>query len=188
MGPSPPPIEYPVTPRATCSALCQGDLSAPGSLEMLCHLIIVDDPDRTDAFSYGFGPGSSGIVVYSGALNALFSSHAELEGSNPGSTGATASDKLACIVAHELAHLVLAHHLETTSTSTVLRPFYFSVTSDIIRTLSSPITLLAGPHITDSLRNVFSVGATAFLETDRTCHEFLLELEADTVSLRFVYG
>lgn len=48
--------------------------------------------------------------------------------------------RLACVLAHELAHLLLAHHLEALSASQVLVPNVTGLASDLIRTLIFPIT------------------------------------------------
>jgi hypothetical protein len=48
--------------------------------------------------------------------------------------------RLACVLAHELAHLLLAHHLEALSASQVLIPNVTGLASDLIRTLIFPVT------------------------------------------------
>lgn len=48
--------------------------------------------------------------------------------------------RLACVLAHELAHLLLAHHLEAVSASQVLIPNVTGLVSDLIRTLIFPVT------------------------------------------------
>lgn len=48
--------------------------------------------------------------------------------------------RLACVLAHELAHLLLAHHLEALSASQVLVPNVTGLASDLIRTMIFPIT------------------------------------------------
>lgn len=80
--PLPPPAEYPLRgrPRATaylrsfCEAVSQR-LAPPVSHSLPgapYSLLLVEDPESSNAFSYGFGPdGGGGIVVYSGFLDEI---------------------------------------------------------------------------------------------------------------------
>ncbi|KAG8730042.1 hypothetical protein FRC12_020545, partial [Ceratobasidium sp. 428] len=112
-------------------------------------LLLVDLPE-SNALSYGFGgDGGGGIVVYSGFLDeVLGSSNVPF---NPTPTPQTESwlgkllpsssgngnrairngppqptpeqtEKLATLLAHELSHLLLSHHLETLSSGTIFIP------------------------------------------------------------------
>jgi hypothetical protein len=82
--PFPPPAEWPLEPRprgteslrAFCNMLCEkkahrGPHSIPGPPY---SLLIVENPDASNAFSYGFGPGGGGgVVIYSGFLDHILS-------------------------------------------------------------------------------------------------------------------
>lgn len=180
--PLPPPAEYPLRPRpraseylrSFCEKMCTRDV------QELPHvitgppysLLVVDKPDASNAFSYGFGPdGGGGIVVYSGFLNEILSRiHPEetkvsvppppasslwssIFGGMFGSpsrqqdhlapTPSQTAD-LAILLSHELAHLILSHHLETLSSATVIIPGVLSMISDILRVLVFPVTMLFG--------------------------------------------
>src|SRR5262245_21900244 len=147
--PLPPPAEYPLRPRPRGTEylrwfsqhLCKQTVhpvshAIPGPPY---SLVVVDKPDAANAFSYGFGPdGAGGVVVYSGFINdvlsrvppssepvqvswwesltgGLFSPSRPLR---PNPTAEQTSE-LAILLAHELAHLVLSHHLETLSSGTI---------------------------------------------------------------------
>ena len=83
-APLPPPAEYPLRPRPRASdtmrkfteTLCgrKSSSSAHVVAGPPYSLVIVDKPDASNAFSYGFGPdGASGIVIYSGFLDDVLS-------------------------------------------------------------------------------------------------------------------
>uniref|UniRef100_A0A0W0EZN5 Peptidase M48 domain-containing protein n=1 Tax=Moniliophthora roreri TaxID=221103 RepID=A0A0W0EZN5_MONRR len=159
-------------------------------------LLLVERPDALNAFSYGFGPdGGGGIVVYSGFLDDIFSRippdstvatptapqswWSQLFGGLYSSTSSQPhptpskqqTTELAILLAHELAHLILAHHLETLSSGTVMIPGTLSVISDVLRVLIFPVTMLFGPFINDG--NHCPVGMKQ-------------EIEADVVSARLL--
>jgi hypothetical protein len=78
--PLPPPAEYPLRPRPRAAEyvrqLMHSNWSAPSHVIAgpPYSLIVVDDPDARNAFSYGFGPdGAGGIVVFSGFLDDILS-------------------------------------------------------------------------------------------------------------------
>lgn len=129
-------------------------------------LIVVDKPDSANAFSYGFGPdGGGGIVVFSGFLDDVLSKHPFPEDSSPppqqrqswfsslfGVPPSAAPQQrtpteeqtaeLAILLAHELSHLILSHHLETLSSGSIIWPGIISITADVVRAVLFPVTML----------------------------------------------
>lgn len=55
---------------------------------------------------------------------------------------AAQTEELAVLLAHELAHLILAHHIETLSSSSIILPGVLSIGTDIVRALLFPVTML----------------------------------------------
>lgn len=139
-------------------------------------LVVVDKHDSSNAFSYGFGPdGGGGVVVFSGFLDdimakyppqsditppppaktwfaALFGSFASV--SQPYTTHPTPTEEqtseLAILLAHELSHLVLSHHLETLSSGSIIWPGLLSIGTDVVRAVIFPITMMCECHKTYS--------------------------------------
>jgi hypothetical protein len=183
--PLPPPADHPLRPRPRASeylrmfteSMCKRHVApVPHSIPGPPYsLLVVDKPDASNAFSYGFGPdGGGGIVVYSGFLDEVLA-RAPCE---PVKAAAAAPPKpeptswlsslvggifgpvapapthpvptpeqtaeLAILLSHELAHLVLSHHLETLSSATIIIPGVMSMVSDIIRVVIFPVTMLFG--------------------------------------------
>lgn len=129
-------------------------------------LLVVDKPEAANAFSYGFGPdGAAGIVVFSGFLDDIvkkypFDSvavepHGEelswwstLLGGFFGAKPATRfvpseeqTSELAILLAHEVAHLLLAHHIETLSVGSIVGPSVMNIVTDVIRAFMFPFTM-----------------------------------------------
>lgn len=133
-------------------------------------LMLVDRPESQNAFSYGFGPdGGGGIVVFSGFLDqvlrkykpeintenhptsaeqprswlsSLFGLRSTPAPSLPSAPTEQQTSELAILLAHELSHLILAHHLETLSSTSVIYPGVISIVTDVVRALIFPITML----------------------------------------------
>jgi len=175
-------------------------------------LIVVDDPNSRNAFSYGFGPdGASGIVVFSGFLDDILSKNmappdAASGASNPPDTSllhmlvgglftspsppaqyqptSEQTADLAILLAHELSHLVLSHHLETLSSVTIFVPGVISLFSDLIRTLVFPITMLLGPFVNDAVADLGKAGSWELSRLGEYCTSMKQEIEADIVSAR----
>jgi hypothetical protein len=93
---------------------------------------------------------------------------------------------LAIVLAHELAHLILAHHLETLSFSTIVVPGFLSLVTDSLRILLFPFTMMFGPFVNDALANVGRTGSLDYAAIRERCASISQEFEADAVSLRFV--
>lgn len=147
-------------------------------------LIVVDQPGSSNAFSYGFGPdGGGGIVVFSGFLDDILSKNNSpppsapeppsslwqslfggLLSPAPQSMHPTPTEEqtsqLAILLAHELSHLILSHHLETLSSGSIIWPGILSITTDVVRAVLFPFTMLckysSNPCIYLSLITIFS--------------------------------
>lgn len=126
-------------------------------------LIVVDKPDSANAFSYGFGPdGGGGIVVFSGFIDDILEKHpfpqhamqqqekswwSYLFGLPPKAAAPPTpteeqTAELAILLAHELSHLILSHHLETLSSGSIIWPGILSITADVVRAVLFPITMI----------------------------------------------
>lgn len=232
--PLPPPADYPLNPRPRASEFVRrfAELSCGRAPPPIPHgipgppysLVVVDKPDASNAFSYGFGPdGGGGIVVFSGFLDDILSKHCE----NPGSPAATPerswwtylfgsltptappphqiptaeqTSELAILLAHELSHLILSHHLETLSSGSIIWPGILSITTDVIRTVLFPVTmlceslylprnslidnLLVGPFVNDALAGIGKAGSGEVSKLTEYCTSQKQEIEADVVSAR----
>jgi hypothetical protein len=225
--PLPPPADYPLRPRPRAAEYVRqlwqcGNWSAPPPPSHAIagppySLIVVDDPNARNAFSYGFGPdGAGGIVVYSGFLDDILSKNAQSTEPN-GSGGAVQpaatssfwsklfgglffaappppaqhhptmeqTTDLAILLAHELSHLVLSHHLETLSSMTIFVPGVLSLVSDFIRAFVFPITMLFGPFVNDAFADLGKAGSGELSKLGEYCTSMKQEIEADVVSARW---
>ncbi|OCH94358.1 hypothetical protein OBBRIDRAFT_789265 [Obba rivulosa] len=176
-------------------------------------LLVVDKPDAANAFSYGFGPdGAGGIVVFSGFLDEVLAknpsgedvcapqeesswltsafrgllglSHQPVQ-THPRPTEEQTTE-LAILLAHELAHLVLAHHIETLSSGSIIWPGILSIVTDVARALIFPVTMLFGPFVNDALAGMGKVGTGEFTKLTEYCTSQTQEVEADIVSARLL--
>lgn len=96
------------------------------------------------------------------------------------------TSQLAILLAHELAHLILSHHLETLSSGTVIIPGTLSMAADLFRALLFPVTMLFGPFVNDAVANLGKVGFGEVGKLQEYCTSMSQEFEADTVSARYV--
>lgn len=216
--PQPPPAQYPLRPRPRaseylhlyCSKLCNDPVTPIATPGPPYSLIVVDKPELSNAFSYGFGPdGGSGIVVYSGFLDDIFAKMPPQYGTSPqkqtflskffgGIFSSSPSQpphpipteeqtaELAILLAHEMAHLILCHHLESLSSVTVIVPGTLSIASDVIRVLIFPFTMLFGPFVNDAVAQLGKVGSLELAKISEHCTSTKQEIEADVVSARQV--
>ena len=227
--PLPPPADYPLRPRPRAAEyvrqLMQNNWSAPSPPSHVItgppySLIVVDDPNARNAFSYGFGPdGAGGIVVYSGFLDDILSKNAQSTAAAEPNGGGSAAQPaatsfwsklfgglffaappapvqhhptmeqttdLAILLAHELSHLVLSHHLETLSSMTIFVPGVLSLVSDFIRAFVFPITMLFGPFVNDAFADLGKAGSGELSKLGEYCTSMKQEIEADVVSARWV--
>lgn len=172
-------------------------------------LLLVDLPE-SNALSYGFGgDGGGGIVVYSGFLDEVLgksnvpSPSPEAQTGSwlgrllPGNGNATTRNeppqpteeqtkKLATLLAHELSHLLLSHHLETLSSGTIFIPSVIGIISDVVRVLLFPITMIMGPFVNDAVADFTRVGLNDVARSGNICQSRKLEFEADLVSARIL--
>jgi Peptidase family M48 len=222
--PLPPPADYPLRPRPRAAEyvrqLMQNNWSAPSHVIAgpPYSLIVVDDPDARNAFSYGFGPdGAGGIVVYSGFLDDILSKAKNAQSMEPNGSGSAVqpaassfwsslfgglffatppaqaqyhptidqTTDLAILLAHELSHLVLSHHLETLSSMTIFVPGVLSLVSDFIRAFVFPITMLFGPFVNDAFADLGKAGSGELSKLGEYCTSTKQEIEADVVSARW---
>ncbi|KAJ7035083.1 peptidase family M48-domain-containing protein [Mycena alexandri] len=226
--PLPPPAEYPLRPRPRATEylrmwsdqMCnKRQLPVPHYIPGPPYsLLVVDKPEASNAFSYGFGPdGAGGIVVYSGFLDEILaralpepeavasvvstpepqmsSLWSSLVGSVFGSSPPppihpvptpSQTAELAVLLAHELSHLVLSHHLETLSSTTIIIPGVLSILSDFIRVAIFPVTMIFGPFVNDAVGQMGKLGSS---EVDKVREYFTSvhqEVEADVVSARLL--
>jgi len=170
-------------------------------------LLVVERPGASNAFSYGFGPdGGGGVVVYSGFLDDILS-RTPFTSSAPDKTSwwssllgsifpsspqparhptptAEQTSELAILLAHELAHLVLSHHLETLSSATVIVPGVISIVADVVRVVIFPLTMMFGPFVNDAVAQLGKVGSGELIKVGEYCTSMKQEIEADVVSAR----
>ena len=215
-SPLPPPAEYPLRPRpraseylrAWCEIQCSRKVQpAPHAIPGPPYsLVVVDKPEASNAFSYGFGPdGGGGVVVYSGFLDNVLSRtpstpsppapspwFSSLFGPSrqppprPVPTPEQTSE-LAILLAHELAHLILSHHLETLSSATIILPGVLSIVTDTIRAFLFPITMIFGPFVNDAVAQLGKVGSMELSKNAEYCTSTKQEMEADIVSARLLF-
>ena len=220
--PQPPPAQYPLRPRPRvseylhhyCLKLCNDPASVtpnPTTPGPPYSLLVVDKPELSNAFSYGFGPdGGSGVVVYSGFLDDIFTKMPPQYGTAPPQKQSFLSKffggifssspsppphpipteeqtaELAILLAHEMAHLILCHHLESLSSVTVIVPGTLSIASDVLRVLIFPFTMLFGPFVNDAVAQLGKVGSLELAKISEHCTSAKQEIEADVVSARQV--
>ncbi|KAG1779052.1 hypothetical protein EV702DRAFT_1044012 [Suillus placidus] len=94
--------------------------------------------------------------------------------------------QLAILLAHEVAHLVLSHHLETLSSVTIMVPALISMFADVTRTLLFPVTMLFGPFVNDAVAQLGKVGSWELTKIGEYCTSVNQEIEADVVSARIL--
>lgn len=219
--PLPPPEEYPLRPRPRAAEyvrqLMNSNWSAPSHVIAgpPYSLIVIDDPNSRNAFSYGFGPdGAGGIVVFSGFLDDILSKNLAPPASAPSNPPDTSllyrlfgglffaspsppphaqyhptpeqTTDLAILLAHELSHLVLSHHLETLSSVTIFVPGVISIVSDFVRALVFPVTMLLGPFVNDAFADLGKAGSWDLSKLGEYCTSMKQEIEADVVSARLL--
>ena len=175
-------------------------------------LLLVDNPDASNAFSYGFGPdGGGGIVVYSAFIDEilndpslapstasrhqpeetswwsyLFGSIFDTNRNQHPLPSPEQTNQLAVLLAHELSHLVLSHHLESLTSSSIVLPGLLSILTDLARTLLFPVTMFFGPFVNDAVANMGKIGSGEVTKLSVLCTTRVQELEADVVSTRLL--
>ncbi|KAH9039698.1 hypothetical protein EDB84DRAFT_1587687 [Lactarius hengduanensis] len=180
--PLPPPAEYPLRPRPRAVEYVPGP---PYSL------IVIDDPNSRNAFSYGLGrtnnlgpPASASTPPDTSLLYRLFGGLFASPSPPPVQYHPTPEQTtdLAILLAHELSHLFLSHHLETLSSVTIFVPGVLSLASDLVRALVFPITMLLGPFVNDAFADLGKAGSLELSRLGDYCTTMKQEIEADVVS------
>lgn len=173
------------------------------------------DCDNAFSFGFGPN-GAGGIVVYTGFLDSVIATNprtvnpkespngsrsylAALLGSFYPSSSPSSSlspppcqptpeqnTQLAILLAHELAHLILAHHLETLSSGTIVVPGTVAILSDLMRAMLFPFTMLFGPFVNDAVAALGHVGTGEAQRISEYCTSMKQEFEADAVSARIL--
>jgi hypothetical protein len=160
--PTPPSTGYPIKPRPRMSSMIHSALPGSDKSSGQEHLelgppysLLLMDKSERNAFSYGFGgKGAGGIVVFTGLLDDILKN-----GTTPVETpksfwstlfGPPARARpqpteeqtlhLASVLAHEMGHLLLSHHLETSSQQQVLWPSILGLSVDLLRAFIWPLT------------------------------------------------
>jgi Zn-dependent protease with chaperone function len=161
----PTPSKYPLRPRPRLMSHLHSSLPGGEPKSGKEHLelgppysLLLMQKDERNAFSYGFGgKGAGGVVVFTGLLDDILR-HGRAEevtpeprgffgalfGSTPVPKRAEPTEEqtlhLACVLAHEMGHLLLSHHLETLSQQQVLWPSMLGFSMDLIRAFIWPFT------------------------------------------------
>ena len=164
-----PPSTYPLKPRPRVSSRLHSVLPGGEANSGKEHLeigppysLMIMEKDERNAFSYGFGgQGAGGIVVYTGLLDSILREGTDATRIEPTSKPVGFLDRLfssappppphpvptesqtlhlACVLAHEMGHLLLSHHLETLSQQQVLWPSILGLTMDLTRAFIWPLT------------------------------------------------
>lgn len=162
--PTPPSTGYPIKPRPRMSCMIHSALPGGDKSTGQEHLelgppysLLLMEKNERNAFSYGFGgKGAGGIVVYTGLLDEILREGvpdananvqqgfwSSLLGSSPRPRRQPTEQQtlhLACVLAHEMGHLLLSHHLETLSQQQVLWPSVLGLTVDLTRAFIWPLT------------------------------------------------
>lgn len=162
-----PPALHPLKPRPRVSSMLHSCLPGADPSTGKEHLeigppysLMIMEKEERNAFSYGFGgKGAGGIVVYTGLLDSILRESVPKKQEIPpakGFFGSLFSNEpirtvapipteqqtlhLACVLAHEMGHLLLSHHLETLSQQQVLWPSILGLTMDLTRAFIWPFT------------------------------------------------
>ena len=189
------------------------------------YSLMIMEKDERNAFSYGFGgKGAGGIVVYTGLLDSILKEDQSdmttineqpnqrspgllsrlFGGTSPRPAFVAPTEAqtlhLACVLSHEMGHLLLSHHLETLSQQQVLWPSVLGLSMDLLRAFIWPFTLVAsldhiesqliprfllGPTVNDALANVGRTSADELSDRyGQIGFQWKHEYEADLAGLR----
>nr|XP_019046510.1 hypothetical protein I302_05260 [Kwoniella bestiolae CBS 10118]OCF25440.1 hypothetical protein I302_05260 [Kwoniella bestiolae CBS 10118] len=178
--------------------------------------LMLMEKNEENAFSYGFGgKRAGGIVVFTGLLDMILRPRATSQIQNETepqqlpsqgffaslfSSPSSASSKrtppqpteeqtlqLACVLAHEMGHLLLSHHLETLSQQQVLWPSVLGLSMDLVRAFIWPFTWFLGPTVNDALANVGRTSTEELADKyGEIGFQFVHEYEADLAGLRIL--
>jgi len=140
-------------------------------------LYLLDDAHAT-AYSYGPSMATGFIVLHSSLLGNL-----DLEETTFTST--TNPHLVAFIIAHELGHLLLCHHLESIS-QILFYPSLGAILVDFLHSLLYPFFVMFGPFVEEGMRSMGRVSISEGKELVHLCFSRTMEIEADTIALRSV--
>ncbi|OCF32948.1 hypothetical protein I316_05286 [Kwoniella heveanensis BCC8398] len=181
------------------------------------NLILMDKDERNAfSYGFG-GKRAGGIVVFTGLLDSILkdkSATAELSINEPAppsaskgffsslfsTSSSTSSSRrpqnqpteeqtlhLACVLAHEMGHLLLSHHLETLSQQQVLWPSLLGLTMDLVRAFIWPFTVFLGPTVNDALANMGRTSTEELVDRyGEIGFQWVHEYEADLAGLRIL--
>ena len=144
-------------------------------------------------------PSSSSSSSSSSWLSSVFGSFLSLSSLSPSPSSSSSSSspsphhvptpeqtsELAILLAHELAHLILSHHLESLSSGGVAVPAVLSIIADVVRAVLFPVTMILGPFVNDALAQIGKVGSGEIARLGESCSSMKQEVEADVVSARY---
>ncbi len=191
------------------------------------YSLMLMEKDEQNVFSYGFGGrGASGIVVFTGLLDSILREHLLATPAEPAPAASSSFSglfsgmfgqapprpqipqpteeqtlHLACVLAHEMGHLLLSHHVETLSQQQVLWPSALGLAMDLTRAFIWPLTsvplsvhdipaepplrIFLGPTVNDALANVGRTSAEEMSERyGEIGFQWKHEYEADIAGLR----
>lgn len=99
-------------------------------------------------------------------------------------------EALAILLAHELAHLVLSHTIESYASTTLLWPQLEKLGWDMLRVFIYPLTMVLGPFVQDAISATVKVGMEEsgglLPALNSSCESRAMEFEADQVALRLL--
>ncbi|WVQ99511.1 hypothetical protein IAU59_006647 [Kwoniella sp. CBS 9459] len=181
------------------------------------NLILMDKDERNAfSYGFG-GKRAGGIVVFTGLLDSILKDQpadraspeapaspkpskgffSRLFSSSPSAVNSRQRPHeqpteeqtlhLACVLAHEMGHLLLSHHLETLSQQQVLWPSLLGLTMDLFRAFIWPFTVFLGPTVNDALANMGRTSTEELVDRyGEIGFQWIHEYEADLAGLRIL--
>lgn len=130
-------------------------------------------------------------------FSTILPSHHQLEQSRGKVVGYSITKEqeegLAVLLAHELAHLVLSHTIESYANTALLWPQLEKLGWDMLRVFIYPVTAILGPFVQDAISATVKVGCEESAEgrgllpaLTSSCESKKMEFEADAVALRLL--
>ncbi|WWC89159.1 uncharacterized protein L201_004077 [Kwoniella dendrophila CBS 6074] len=181
------------------------------------NLMLMDkNEENAFSYGFG-GKRAGGIVVFTGLLDSILREKPSSPQNEPSVTASSSASKglfsflfssgsstsvtrrnptqpteeqtlqLACVLAHEMGHLLLSHHLETLSQQQVLWPSVLGLSMDLIRAFIWPFTWILGPTVNDALANMGRTSTDELADKyGEIGFQFVHEYEADLAGLRIL--
>ena len=144
----------------------------------LCPGIFLLDDTHATAYSYGPSISTGFIVLHTSLLH-------ELGPEKTAFTSTTNRHLVAFMIAHELGHLLLHHHLESIS-QMLFYPSLGAVLVDFFRSILYPLFIMFGPFVEEGMRAMGRVTIAEGRELVHLCFNRTMEIEADSIALRSV--